>query len=164
MAWTTPRTWVTGELVTASLLNTHVRDNLNYTKEIGYAKEVTGTLSFTNTGFADLDALTGTSTNAMQVSISTTDTAIVGLSANIYNAQAGAITVASWRISGATTANSSDANALYYESSSSNDQIQAGIIRVVTGLTPGTNVFEVQARVNAGTGAFRRADFMVVPR
>ena len=30
MAWTTPRTWTTGETVTASLLNTHVRDNLTY--------------------------------------------------------------------------------------------------------------------------------------
>lgn len=28
MAWTDPRTWVTGELVTAALLNTHLRDNL----------------------------------------------------------------------------------------------------------------------------------------
>ena len=27
MAWTTPRTWVTGELVTAAILNTYVRDN-----------------------------------------------------------------------------------------------------------------------------------------
>jgi hypothetical protein len=29
MAWTSPRTWVAGEEVTASLLNTHVRDNFN---------------------------------------------------------------------------------------------------------------------------------------
>tara|TARA_R110000824_G_scaffold3602_1_gene17057 strand:- start:481 stop:1323 length:843 start_codon:yes stop_codon:yes gene_type:complete len=29
MAWTTPRTWVSGELVTAALFNTHLRDNLN---------------------------------------------------------------------------------------------------------------------------------------
>lgn len=28
MAWTTPRTWVASELVTASLFNTHIRDNL----------------------------------------------------------------------------------------------------------------------------------------
>src|SRR3990167_4205296 len=28
MAWTAPRTWVTAELVTAALLNAHVRDNL----------------------------------------------------------------------------------------------------------------------------------------
>ena len=30
MTWTTPRTWVTSELVTASLMNTQLRDNLNY--------------------------------------------------------------------------------------------------------------------------------------
>lgn len=30
MAWTTPRTWVTGEIVTAALMNLHVRDNLNW--------------------------------------------------------------------------------------------------------------------------------------
>ena len=29
MAWTAPRTWVSGETVTAALMNTHVRDNLN---------------------------------------------------------------------------------------------------------------------------------------
>lgn len=32
MAWTAPRTWVTGEVVTASQLNTHLRDNLNSTE------------------------------------------------------------------------------------------------------------------------------------
>lgn len=30
MGWTTARTWVTGELVSNSLMNTHVRDNLSY--------------------------------------------------------------------------------------------------------------------------------------
>lgn len=29
MAWTAPRTWTTGELVTAAIMNTHVRDNLS---------------------------------------------------------------------------------------------------------------------------------------
>ena len=29
-SWTTPRTWVTGELVGAGQMNTHVRDNLSY--------------------------------------------------------------------------------------------------------------------------------------
>ena len=29
MGWTNPRTWEIGELVTAAMLNTHVRDNLN---------------------------------------------------------------------------------------------------------------------------------------
>jgi hypothetical protein len=30
MAWTTPRTWSTGETVTAAIMNAHVRDNLNF--------------------------------------------------------------------------------------------------------------------------------------
>jgi len=30
MAWTTPRTWVAGELVTATMLNAQVRDNENF--------------------------------------------------------------------------------------------------------------------------------------
>ena len=34
MAWTAPRTWVTGETVTAAVMNAHVRDNL---KAIGDA-------------------------------------------------------------------------------------------------------------------------------
>src|SRR5262245_26789338 len=29
MAWTTPRDWTAGETVTAAMLNTHLRDNLN---------------------------------------------------------------------------------------------------------------------------------------
>ncbi|MDP1615163.1 MAG: hypothetical protein Q8L68_05140, partial [Methylococcales bacterium] len=32
MAFTTPRTWVAGEIVTAALGNTHWRDNLRYLK------------------------------------------------------------------------------------------------------------------------------------
>lgn len=30
MAWTSPRTWVNGETVTHTLLNTHIRDNLDF--------------------------------------------------------------------------------------------------------------------------------------
>lgn len=33
MAWTTPRTWVAGEVVTASMMNEQVRDNLSYLKD-----------------------------------------------------------------------------------------------------------------------------------
>ena len=32
MAWTSPRTWVGGELVDDTLLNTHLRDNQNHLK------------------------------------------------------------------------------------------------------------------------------------
>jgi hypothetical protein len=32
MAWTTPRTWTTDEVVTKAIMDTHIRDNLNYLK------------------------------------------------------------------------------------------------------------------------------------
>ena len=32
MAWTLPRTWVAGEIVTAALMNTHIRDNERFLK------------------------------------------------------------------------------------------------------------------------------------
>ncbi|CAB4190633.1 hypothetical protein UFOVP1196_80 [uncultured Caudovirales phage] len=43
MAWTTPRTWVSGELVTASMMNTHVRDNLNALTQATSTITTTGT-------------------------------------------------------------------------------------------------------------------------
>jgi hypothetical protein len=35
MAWTTPRTWTTGELVTAAIMNAHIRDNQNVLNPAG---------------------------------------------------------------------------------------------------------------------------------
>jgi microcystin-dependent protein len=35
MTWTTPRTWVTGEIVTSAIMNTHVRDNLQAVAGVG---------------------------------------------------------------------------------------------------------------------------------
>jgi hypothetical protein len=45
MAWTTPRTWVSGELVTASIMNTYIRDNQNLLKT---AINDSGELEFTD--------------------------------------------------------------------------------------------------------------------
>lgn len=43
MAWTTPRSWVAGEVVTAALLNTHLRDQLNeFTAWTAYTPSVSG--------------------------------------------------------------------------------------------------------------------------
>ncbi len=44
MAWTTPRTWVTGETVTAALMNTHIRDNFRETSP--FTVTTTGDISY----------------------------------------------------------------------------------------------------------------------
>lgn len=54
-AWTSPRTWATGELVTASLMNTHVRDNLNALKEPpGSLVRLTSDLTTTSASLVDV--------------------------------------------------------------------------------------------------------------
>jgi hypothetical protein len=44
MAWTAPRTWVAGEVITAAMLNTHIRDNLTVLAD-GTWKSYTPTLT-----------------------------------------------------------------------------------------------------------------------
>jgi len=37
MGWTTPRSYTAGDLITAAILNTHIRDNLKYLKGLAGA-------------------------------------------------------------------------------------------------------------------------------
>ncbi len=63
MAWTTPRTWVAGELVTAALMNTFVRDEFAYLKDAPTFDGnvlMAGTLGVT--GLTTLGSLTVTGT------------------------------------------------------------------------------------------------------
>jgi hypothetical protein len=53
MTWTAPRTWSTGELVTAALLNEQIRDNLSYLKDITLVT-FTSNVSVTGTAFVDI--------------------------------------------------------------------------------------------------------------
>jgi len=48
MGWTTPRTWTTGEVVTAALLNTHLKDNLRYLKGLDGAVVIGDDLTVDN--------------------------------------------------------------------------------------------------------------------
>jgi len=57
MPWTTPKTWATGELVTATDLNLHVRDNLDALKNppTALTRYTPGTpFSTTSTTFVDI--------------------------------------------------------------------------------------------------------------
>lgn len=59
--WTTPRTWVTGEVITAAQLNAHVRDNFDYCRQRLDAARPLATAtsiavhSTTSTTFVDVD-------------------------------------------------------------------------------------------------------------
>ena len=50
MSWTAPRTWVAGEIVTASIMNSAVRDDLRYLKGLDGVPTVESGLTIDNTG------------------------------------------------------------------------------------------------------------------
>ena len=76
-AWTTPKTWQTGEALTASDMNAHIRDNLdhlhtrmeNYDQ---YTGDETSDYTTTSTSFVDVD-----STNLAVTITTTKDNALV---------------------------------------------------------------------------------------
>ncbi len=49
MGWTANRTWTAGEIVTAAILNSAVRDNLNYLKGVGQVPTIESGLVIDNT-------------------------------------------------------------------------------------------------------------------
>lgn len=99
--WTPPRTWAVGELVTAGLLNTHVRDNLEFLKgqidlPLNFATAVSASAySSASTTFADVDPV------ALKLTLSTSGGAILlGLSCHArHNAALGEIRL-DWNIDG----------------------------------------------------------------
>lgn len=58
MAWTAPRTWTDGELVTAAIMNPHVRDNLKAVSFRLLARKTADTSRNTTTTLADDTHLT----------------------------------------------------------------------------------------------------------
>lgn len=88
MPFTTPRTWVTGEVVTAGLLNTHVRDNISFlanppkcrvynNANISISDNTETSLTFNSERF-DTDTMHDTGTNPGRITIKTAGTYLVG--------------------------------------------------------------------------------------
>jgi hypothetical protein len=66
MAWTSPRTWTALESVTAAIMNTHVRDNLNFLKDSGVQRLASyGLTSVTNSTTETTLATTSVAAAAM---------------------------------------------------------------------------------------------------
>jgi hypothetical protein len=150
MAWTAPRTWVTGEVVTAALLNTHVRDNqIDLDRRTAPVGAVVATSQTTTaTSYSDL----GTVGPAVAVTIGSTGKALVSLHSAIANATASLASYFGFAISGAMTLAASDATAIGFTAPVANGGIRCGTIILVTGLTAGSTTFTAKYRMDPGVG------------
>lgn len=150
MSWTAPRTWVTGEIVTAALLNTHIRDNQvdldRRTSPIGAVVATSQTT--TSTSYTDL----ATAGPAVTVTIGATGKALVSMHGAIANATSALASYFGFAVSGASTVAASDTTAIGFTSPSSGAGIRAGTVLLVTGLAAGSTTFTAKYRMDPGVG------------
>ncbi len=178
MAWTSPVTWVS-QAVTAALLNQQLRDNMNETapgvasaagrffvadaansivERIPTTAKVATSESISSTTFGNM------ATQGPSVTVTTGTTALVIVSASMAHATAGNQSIVGYEITGATTKSAGDADALSYESSVANDQMQATWSTLRTDLTAGSNTFKLLYRASiSGTSTFKNRNITVIP-
>lgn len=143
--WSLPRTWATGELVTASLLNTHLRDNLEFIKTpptAAYILNESGDYTTTSTSFVNVD---GTKL-ALTITTAGGDV-LVGFCGSIL--QSAATVFFDVEVDGARTAG--DDGLCVITPSSASARMNATCFKLIQGLSPGVHTFKLQWKVNSGT-------------
>jgi hypothetical protein len=148
MTWTTPKTWVTGEPLTASDLNTHLKDNLNALKEPPtdhYECDEASDYSTTSTSFVDVDA-----TNlALTITTSGGDI-LVGFSGDIANDTAGRSVMLNISLDGTLVTND-DGFIVTYQTTA-NRSIPVSFVYLITGVSAGAHTLKLSWKVSANTG------------
>jgi hypothetical protein len=182
MAWTSPMTFTASTALTAAQLNTHLRDNLNETE---VAKGITpgAWLITTSTDAiaqrthksAYRQALAGTSSTTYTDNLSDGQTGptvtvacgseiLVMISCYISNESHEIGTRMSYRISGANTVSASDTWAILHDRNGTGTE-SLMLTRYHTGMTPGTNTFTAQYKVDVASneGRYQCRRMQVIP-
>ena len=147
MTWTTPRTWVTGEVLTATDLNTHLRDNLDALKAPPTAhNELDESSNYTTTSvtFVDIDA-----TNLSLTIETTGGDVLVGFVGSVMHSTSGAVVLLDLDVDGSRLAD--DDGFLGVRPTNSSTSGNVSFVYLVTGLSAGSHTFKLQWRVTGGT-------------
>lgn len=177
MAWTTPMTATANTAFTAAQFNTHIRDNLN---ECAPAKATTAGRWFIASGANSIveraidsaevvtaEGTTSTSytdlaTSGPAVTVTTGTRALVIITAQPEVNTTEAQGYATFAVSSATTIAASDDNCLVETSATTADPYRMSVVRHVTTLNAGSNIFTMKYRTSAGTATFRRRQIIVM--
>lgn len=180
MAWSSPPTFTSGNVLTAAQLNTLSAD-LN---ETAPAKATTGGQMFVSTGANSIAARTPTYANISggdqntgstsfvdlltagpSVTITTGTFAIVMYGAVLFSDTAAGYAEMTWQCSGATTiAAGTYATLRNVNESFANARMSFSKINFVAGLSSGSNTFTAKYRsLNTGTAIFNQRELMVLP-
>ena len=149
MAWTAPKTWAVGDVLTASDLNTYNRDNLTALQP--QQATVSTQQTTTATSYPDLGTV------GPAVTLTTGTSVLVDIGAFMTNTGSAGIAASSMAVavSGATTI-AAPASQVYCAigATGNNPSFKMSYTGLVTGLTAGSNTFTAKYQVSAGTGTF----------
>lgn len=179
MAWTSPLTAAAGDILTATLWNTHVRNNL---LETAVAKATTAGSIFVATGATALaerivqtatvataettatTTYTDLATFGPSVTVASGTQAIIMWSALLANSTSASQALCSYAVSGSSTISASDTRCLLYQASANNAQNRGTAQHLETGLTIGaTNTISLRYRASANTASFGNRTLTVIP-
>lgn len=140
MAWTTPRTWVAGEVPTAAIMNAHVRDNLNALKDppTDLDQNWNTTISTTSTSFVNI--------TGAEVTITTTGGRVMIGFHTPHAASGGTTTYFTLTIDGTEISGHANGVALVAAAGTS----QMCFVYLTAALSAGAHTIRVQWRVDSG--------------
>ena len=145
MAWTTPTTVVTNDLMTASYWNTYVRDNLLALKSpptASYEVNEASNYTITATSFANVDS------TDLSLSITTTGgDVLIGWNCTLNNNGASTINAFDVTMDGTRIGGDDGIHALFV----SNGTIPISFTYLKRSVSAGAHTFNLQCKVSAGT-------------
>jgi hypothetical protein len=167
MAWTSPKTWATGDVLTAADMNTYLRDNTDHlnddiegTIESNATTATAGTDTTTSTSYTDLAGGAGPSRT---VTVRPTGRLLISWAVRMQNDTTGASCFTDFALTGANSRSASDTTATQFVRESSNSQARYAGFEILTGLSAGSTTITLKYRVSAGTGSFARRTIAIIP-
>ena len=142
--WTAPRTWTTGELVTKTIMDAHVRDNLDFLKTPANSGIITTASDFTTTSasFTDVTWATTTFTNYG-------GGFLVLFQATLSNSSLGAITNFDLMVDGAALGGSSGIGAVVQSVAAY--AVYQTIMFKVAAASAGSHTIKLRVKTSTGT-------------
>lgn len=179
MAWTTPRTWVSNETLTAALLNTHLRDNLN---ELDVAKvtaagqycvsTAANAVTARSYGWERIDtsqtlvspgAYSDLATVGPTVTVTTGTRALILMAGQLDHGTADGDSKISYAISGATTQAASDTWCIRRDGMPATNSVRLFRHDMRVDLNAGSNTFTMKYFGSAGTQTYSNRVLAVFP-
>lgn len=155
MAWATPVIHAVSDILTASDWNIGSND-LSF---LGGATGAVIATQQTGTGVSYTDL----ATVGPAVTLTTGANAIVAITAEMQNSNAGGYTQMAYAVSGATTIAATDATGIdLLQQATIGVDSRSGVF-IQTGLTAGSNTFTAKYKVSANTGTWQNRNITVIP-